>query len=148
MEVFMAMTIVRQLLEVKGHDVWSTGPHSSVYDALRMMADKDVGALLVMENDKLVGIISERDYARKVILKGKASMDTLVGDIMTSILFTVHPDQTVHECMELMTNKHVRHLPVVLENKVLGIISIGDVVKDIIYQQRETIKDLERHVTG
>jgi CBS domain-containing protein len=144
----MPMTIVRQLLEVKGHDVWSIGPNSSVYDALRMMADKGVGALLVMENDKLVGIISERDYARKVILKGKASMDTKVNEIMTSTLVTVHPDQTVHECMELMTNKHVRHLPVVLDNKVLGIISIGDVVKDIIYQQRETIKDLERHVTG
>jgi CBS domain-containing protein len=144
----MAMTTVRQLLEVKGHDVWSTGPDSSVYDALRMMADKGIGALLVMENDQLVGIISERDYARKVILKGKASMETKVIEIMTSVLFTVHPDQTVHECMELMTNKHVRHLPVVLDNKVLGIISIGDVVKDIIYQQRETIKDLERYVTG
>jgi len=148
MEERMAMTTVRQLLQVKGHDIWSIGPNSSVYDTLRMMADKGVGALLVMEDDKLVGIVSERDYARKVILKGKASMDTKVKEIMTSVLFTVHPDQTVHECMELMTNKHVRHLPVILDNKVLGIISIGDVVKDIIYQQRETIKDLERHVTG
>ena len=144
----MAMTIVRQLLDVKGHDIWSIGPGSMVYDALRMMADKDVGALLVMEDDRLVGIVSERDYARKVILKGKASMETRVGEIMTNVLFTIHPDQTIHECMELMTNKHIRHLPVVFENKVIGIISIGDVVKDIIYQQRETIKDLERFVTG
>ncbi len=112
------------------------------------MADKDIGALMVMEDEKLVGIISERDYARKVILKGKASMDTRVKEIMTNVLFTIHPDQTIHECMELMTNKHIRHLPVVFENKVTGIISIGDVVKDIIYQQRETIKDLERFVTG
>jgi len=144
----MAMTTVRQLLQVKGHDIWSIGPNSTVYDALRMMADKGVGALLVMQDEKLIGIVSERDYARKVILKGKASMDTKVNEIMTSVLITVHPDQTVHECMELMTNKHVRHLPVTLDDKVLGIISIGDVVKDIIYQQRETIKDLERHVTG
>ena len=144
----MAMTTVRQLIQLKGQDIWSIGPGSSVYDALRMMADKGVGALLVMENEKLVGIISERDYARKVILKGKASMDTRVSEIMTSVLFTVHPDQTVHECMEVMTNKHIRHLPVMMDDKVLGIISIGDVVKDIIYQQRETIKDLERHVTG
>jgi len=146
--MLMAMTTVRQLIQLKGQDIWSIGPGSSVYDALRMMADKGVGALLVMENEKLVGIISERDYARKVILKGKASMDTRVSEIMTSVLFTVHPDQTVHECMEVMTNKHIRHLPVMMDDKVLGIISIGDVVKDIIYQQRETIKDLERHVTG
>ncbi len=144
----MAATTVRQLLQVKGHDVWSIGPNSTVYDALKMMADKSVGALMVMENEKLVGIISERDYARKVILQGKASMDTKISEIMTSVLITVHPEQTVHECMELMTNKRVRHLPVVLDDQVLGIISIGDVVKDIIYQQRETIKDLERYVTG
>jgi CBS domain-containing protein len=147
-EVEMATTTVRQLLEVKGNDIWSIYPNSTVYDALRMMADKDVGALLVMEDDHLVGIISERDYARKVILKGKASMDTRVREIMTNVLFTVHPDQTIHECMELMTNKHVRHLPVVLDNKVIGIISIGDVVKNIIFMQRETIKDLERHITS
>jgi len=144
----MANMIVRQILEIKGNDIWSIGPDVTVFDALRMMADKDVGALLVIEGEKLVGIVSERDYARKVILKGKASANTRVREIMTSVLFTVHPDQTVPECMELMTNKRVRHLPVVLDNKVLGIISIGDVVKNIIYQQRETIKDLERKVTG
>jgi CBS domain-containing protein len=113
-----------------------------------LMADKDVGALLVMVDDKLVGIISERDYARKVILQGKASKDTLVKDIMTSVLFTIHPDQTIEECMELMTNRRIRHVPVVLDDQILGVISIGDVVKDIIYQQRQTIKSLEKYVTG
>jgi len=144
----MATVNVRQILEIKGNDIWSIGPDATVYDALRMMADKDIGALLVMEGEKLVGIVSERDYARKVVLKGKTSANTHIREIMTSALITVHPGQTVHECMELMTNKHIRHLPVLLDNKVLGIISIGDVVKNIIYQQRETIKDLERKVTG
>jgi CBS domain-containing protein len=136
------LTTARHLLEVKGPDVWSITPDASVYDALRMMADKDVGALLVLENDKLAGIISERDYARKIILVGKSSRDTLVSEIMTSRLFTIHPDQTVEEAMELMTNKRVRHLPVVADDKVLGVISIGDVVKSIIFKQRETIKSL------
>jgi CBS domain-containing protein len=136
------LTTARHLLEVKGPDVWSISPDASVYDALRMMADKDVGALLVMEGNKLAGIISERDYARKIILVGKSSRDTLVSEIMTSRLFTIHPDQTVEEAMELMTNKRVRHLPVVVDDKVLGVISIGDVVKSIIFKQRETIKSL------
>jgi CBS domain-containing protein len=139
------LATARHLLEVKGPDVWSIGPDATVYDALRMMADKDVGALLVVENEKLVGIISERDYARKIILVGKTSRDTLVREIMSSKLFTIHPEQTVEEAMELMTNHHVRHLPVVIENKVLGVISIGDVVKNIIYRQRETIKNLSSH---
>jgi CBS domain-containing protein len=136
------LATARHLLEVKGPDVWSIGPNATVYDALRMMADKQVGALLVMEDEKLVGIISERDYARKVILVGKTSRETLVREIMSSKLFTIHPDQTVEEAMELMTNHHVRHLPVVVDNKVMGVISIGDVVKNIIYRQRETIKNL------
>ena len=136
------LATARHLLEVKGPDVWSIGPNATVYDALRMMADKGVGALLVMEDEKLVGIISERDYARKVILVGKTSRDTLVQEIMSSKLFTIHPDQTVEEAMELMTNHHVRHLPVVVDSKVYGVISIGDVVKNIIYRQRETIKNL------
>jgi CBS domain-containing protein len=136
------LATARHLLEVKGPDVWSIGPNATVYDALRMMADKGVGALLVMEDEKLVGIISERDYARKVILVGKTSKDTLVREIMSSKLFTIHPDQTVEEAMELMTNHHVRHLPVVVDDKVFGVISIGDVVKNIIYRQREMIKNL------
>ena len=134
----------RHLLEVKGPDVWSITPDISVYEALRMMADKDVGALLVMEDDRLVGIISERDYARKIILQGKTSKDTLVREIMSTRLFTIHPDQTVEEAMELMSHRHVRHLPVVVDDKVLGVISIGDVVNNIIHRQRETIKNLTR----
>ena len=133
---------VHHLLEIKGPDVWSIAPDATVYDALRMMADKGCGALLVMAGDKLVGIISERDYARKIILHGKTSTETLVSEIMSSKLFTVHPDQTVDEAMELMTNKHIRHLPVVAGDVVCGVISIGDVVKNIIYRQREVIKNL------
>jgi CBS domain-containing protein len=133
---------VHHLLEIKGPDVWSITPGATVYDALRMMADKGVGALLVMEGDQLVGIISERDYARKIILQGKTSKETLVSEIMSTKLFTVHPDQTVDEAMELMTNKRVRHLPVVANDVVCGVISIGDVVKNIIYRQREMIKNL------
>jgi CBS domain-containing protein len=132
----------RHLLEVKGPDVWSISPDATVYDALRMMADKGVGALLVMVGDQLVGIISERDYARKIILQGKTSKETLVREIMSSNLFTIHPDQTVDEAMELMTNKHVRHLPVVADGVCYGVISIGDVVKNIIFRQREMIKNL------
>jgi CBS domain-containing protein len=144
----MAMTTVRQLLQVKGKDVWSITPDATVYEALRMMADKNVGALLVMDGEQLAGIMSERDYARKIILHGKSSKETYVREIMTSNLVTVHPDQTVEECMTLMTNKRIRHLPVILEGQVLGVISIGDVVRAIIYQQRETIKGLEKYVTG
>jgi CBS domain-containing protein len=132
----------RHLLEVKGGDVWSITPEATVYDALRMMADKGVGALLVMQGEHLVGILSERDYARKIILHGKTSKDTLVKEIMSTNLFTIHPEQTVDEAMELMTNHHIRHLPVVAENVVYGVISIGDVVKNIIYRQREMIKNL------
>lgn len=135
---------VRHILEVKGSDVWSIGPDATVFDALRMMADKDVGALLVMENDKVVGIISERDYARKIILHGKSSKETLVREIMSANLYTVHPDQTVEEAMEIMTNKRVRHLPVMEGENLLGMISIGDVVKNIIYRQREIIKGMSQ----
>ena len=131
------LTTVRHLLEVKGPDVWSITPDASVFDALRMMADKGVGALLVMENDKLAGIISERDYARKVILMGKTSKETLVSEIMSTRLFTIHPDQTVEEAMEVMSHRHVRHLPVVVGDEVFGVISIGDVVNNIIHRLRE-----------
>jgi len=140
------MKTVRHILQLKGSTMWSIEPDKTVYEALRRMADKEVGALVVMEKEKLVGIISERDYARKVILVGKTSKDTLVSEIMSSQVIVVHPDQTTHECMELMTNKRIRHLPVVEGNRVLGIISIGDVVRDVIYQQRETIKTLEEKV--
>ncbi|MBI4927386.1 MAG: CBS domain-containing protein [Anaerolineae bacterium] len=138
------ISTARHLLEVKGPDVWSISPNATVYDCLRMMADKDVGALLVTEDDKLVGIISERDYARKVILLGKSSKETFVREIMSTKLFTIHPDQTVEEAMEMMTTRRVRHLPVVADDQLLGVISIGDVVKNIIYRQRETIKNLTK----
>ena len=136
-------TTIRHILEVKGHDVWSISPGASVFDALRMMSDKDVGALLVIEGEQMVGIMSERDYARKVVLLGKTSRDTKVDEIMSKNVYTIHPDQTVEEAMELMNGKHIRHLPAVESDKVLGIISIGDVVKAIIFKQREAIKDLE-----
>ncbi len=142
------MSTVRHLLQIKGNDVWTVSPDTSVFEALRLMANKNVGAILVVEGEKLVGILSERDYARKVILLGKASRDTLVRDIMTSKVITVHPEQTVDECMELMTNNRVRHLPVVVDDKILGVVSIGDVVRDTIYTQRQKIKDLEKHVLG
>ncbi len=137
------MTTVRNLLEIKGKDIWSVTPDSTVYDALRLMADKDVGALVVMEGDALVGIVSERDYARKLILHGKTSKDTLVREVMTSKVFTVHPDQTIEEVMDMMTQKRVRHLPVIENDHLLGVISIGDVVKDVIYHQRKVISSLE-----
>ncbi len=142
----MQITIIRHILEVKGHDLWCTSPEASVYDALRMMSDKDVGALVVMEGEKMVGIMSERDYARKVVLLGKTSRETKVSEIMSKTVYTVHPDQTVEEAMELMNSKRIRHLPVMADensSQVLGMISIGDVVKAIIYKQREAIKGLE-----
>jgi CBS domain-containing protein len=136
-------TTIRHILEVKGQDVWSTTPEASVFDALRMMSDKDVGALLVLQGEQMVGIMSERDYARKVVLLGKTSRDTRVEEIMSKKVFTIHPDQTVEEAMELMNSKRIRHLPVVDGEKMLGMISIGDVVKAIIFKQRAAIKDME-----
>jgi len=142
------MDTVRHILQVKGNDVWSTTPRTTVYDALRMMADKNCGALLVMEGEKVVGIFSERDYARKVILQGRSSKETLVSEIMTSKLITVHPDQTVEEAMEMMTNKRVRHLPVMEDDRLMGMISIGDVLREVIYVQLAKIRDMEDKILG
>ena len=142
------MKTVNQLLQTKGHEVWSVTPEILVFDALRLMADKNVGALLVREGDKLVGIFSERDYARKVILKGKASKDTPVKEVMSLQVFYVRPAQTIEECMALMTDRRIRHLPVLENNNVVGVISIGDVVKAIISEQEFTIKQLETYITG
>ena len=142
------MSSVRRILQIKGQDVWSTRPDAVVYDALRLMADKDIGALLVLEGQQLVGIISERDYARKIILQGKSSKETLVKEVMTRNVFTVHPEQTMQECMEIMLEKRIRHLPVVIEGRVMGVVSIGDVVNDIIYQQKVSIKNLENQLRG
>lgn len=143
------MITVKQVLQAKGyHDVWSIAPDSTVYDALKMMSDKGVGALPVVEGEKLVGIMSERDYARKVILRGRSSLKTPVREIMTERVIVVHPDQTMRECMELMTNKRVRHLPVVSNDQLIGLISIGDVLKEIISEQELFIQDLQNYIEG
>jgi CBS domain-containing protein len=142
------MKKVKDVLEVKGYDVWSIGPDASVYDALRLMADREVGALVVMEGAKVVGIISERDYARKVILKGGSSKSMQVKEIMTTdVVYTQH-EQNIEECMALMTEKRTRHLPVVDEGHLIGIVSIGDLVKSIIDEQKFTIEQLERYISG
>lgn len=141
------MNPIRQILQVKGELVWTIAPNETVFEALRMMADKDIGALVVMQGDKIVGVLSERDYARKVILLGKSSKETLVSEIMTSPVVTIHPDQTVEEAMEMMNRHRVRHLPVVENEQLIGIISIGDVVRNIIYRQREAIKEMERRIS-
>ena len=142
------MITVRQLMRAKGPDVWRIAPDACVYDALRLMADKGVGALVVLEGEKLVGIISERDYARKVILKDKSSMDTPVREIMTHEVISLNPEQSIQECMALMTDKRIRHLPVLEDDRLVGIVSIGDVVKAIISQQEFMIEQLERYIEG
>jgi CBS domain-containing protein len=142
------MKTVRELLQAKGYDIWSVAPDDSVYDALKLMADKNVGAVLVTEAGNLVGILSERDYARKVTLKGRTSKDTPVREIMTEKVVYVRPDQTSDECMALMTDKRVRHLPVIENDRLIGIISIGDVVKEIISHQEFMLEQLENYITG
>jgi CBS domain-containing protein len=142
------MINVRDILQDKGKDIWQVKPETSVFEALKLMAEKNIGALLVCDGEKLAGIFSERDYARKVILKGKASKETLVKEIMTSVVVTVRYGQTVEECMSLMTQYRIRHLPVVDGEKLCGVISIGDVVKAIISDQEFTIKQLENYITG
>ncbi len=142
------MKLVSELLRAKEREIWSVKPDSSVLEALKLMADKNIGALLVFEEEKLVGIFSERDYARKVILKGKASKDTTVKEIMSSKVLYVKPEQSVEECMALMTDKRIRHLPVLEEDKVVGVISIGDVVKAIISDKDFMIHQLESYITG
>jgi len=136
-------TTVRHILQFKGPQVWSIHPGATVFEALRMMADKDIGAVLVMEGERLVGVMTEREYARKVILQGKSSRETKVSDIMGTDLTAIHPEQTLEECMDLMTQHHVRYLPVVENNEVIGVISLGDVVYNIIHRQRQTIKEME-----
>ena len=136
------------ILNQKSGDVWSVAPDATVYDAVLTMANKNVGALVVMENDKLVGIISERDYTRKVMLRGKRSRETQVREIMSSELTTVHPKESVDECLRFMTEKRVRHLPVVDEGRLRGVISIGDLVKHVISVQSATLEHLERYISG
>ncbi len=140
------MRSVQQLLEEKSSRVLSIHPDASVLDALKLMAEKDVGALVVLDGERLVGIFSERDYARKIILFGKTSKDTSVSEIMTPKVVCVRPEQTADECMSLMTQKRVRHLPVISEKKVIGVISIGDVVRAMISDQQQTIEQLEQYI--
>jgi len=142
------MITVKDILSEKGPKVWTISPDAKVLDALNLMAEKGVGALVVFDHDDVVGILSERDYARKVILKGRHSQDTKVRDIMTAPVYGVHLETTADECMALMTDKHIRHLPVCNDGKLVGVISIGDVVKAIIGQQKVTIENLENYIMG
>lgn len=139
---------VRMILKNKGHAVWSLPPEATVYDAIKMMAEKSAGAMLVVSEGTLVGIVSERDYARKVILKGKMSRETPVSEIMSSPVITVGPEVTADECMRLMTERRIRHLPVVGEGRLLGVVSIGDLVKAIVSMQAQTIQHLSDYIAG
>ena len=142
------MTTVRNILQDKGQVVQSASPDMLVIDALRIMAQNNVGALVVVKGEEVVGIFSERDYARKLVLKGKSHENTAVKEIMTAGVITVKPDQSMDDCMALMTSKRIRHLPVVEERKLVGIISIGDVVKAVISEKEHLIKQLENYITG
>jgi CBS domain-containing protein len=139
---------VKQILAEKGHEVWTISPKTTVFEALKSMSEKGVGALVVLDDIEVVGVFSERDYARKVILEGKSSKDLPVEEIMTRRVICVKPENTTDECMALMTDKHIRHLPVVEKDELVGIISIGDIVKAIISQQEFVIEQLGNYITG
>ncbi len=142
------MYTVRHLLQSKNSRVWSVSPSGTVYEALELMAAQNIGALLVLEKDKIVGIFTERDYARKVVLKGKTSKTVTVGELMTTEVLYVNPDDTIENCMAIMTDKRARHLPVMENGKLIGVVSIGDVVKAIISDREFMIRELERYITG
>jgi CBS domain-containing protein len=142
------MQTLKSLLDGKGHSILSVSPDAPVLEAVRIMAESHVGALLVMKGELLIGIISERDYARKVVLMGRSSSDTPVRDIMTSPVITVPPDSSVHDAMQIMTERRVRHLPVVSGGGVQGVVSIGDLVKSVIEEQRHHIEYLETYIRG
>lgn len=142
------MLRVNYLLAFKNKSIWTIGPEEPVLAAIQLMADKHIGALPVVNDNELVGIVSERDYARKVILMGRSSSDTAVWEIMSSPVKTVSPDDAIHRCMEIMTDQRIRHLPVVEKNRLIGIISIGDLVKAVIEEQQQTITQLERYIAG
>ncbi len=139
---------VRNILESKGSSIFSVEPSTIVYHAIEMMAQKNIGGLLICEGGKLVGIFTERDYARKLILKGKSSKETPIGDLMTKNPFTVSPDSSIEECMQLMSNRRIRHLPVIDNGNLVGVISIGDVVRFIIEEQKSIIAHLESYIAG
>ena len=140
------MAIASLLLKHKGRVVHSIAPEAPVLDAIRLMAQHGVGALLVMQGGKLLGVVSERDYARKVILKGKSSNDTAVSHIMSAPVLTVNAQQSVHECMRIMTEHRIRHLPVMDDNRVIGVLSIGDLVRAVVEEQQRTIAELEQYI--
>jgi CBS domain-containing protein len=142
------MQTVRELLVRKGGQIWSVSPDSTVYEALQLMADRNVGAVLVRDAERLLGIVSERDYARQVVLKGKASRDTPVREIMTVRVVCIVPERTVEDCMALMTDKRIRHLPVLQDGKLVGVVSIGDIVKAVISEKQFRIEQLESYITG
>ena len=142
------MKLASDILLSKGQDIWVVKPDDTVFDSLRRMAQKEIGALLVMDGDKLVGIVTERDYARKVILEGKSSKDSAVSEIMTKRVLCVSPERTLEECMALMTDKRVRHLPVLEHKRVVGVLSIGDLVKAMISEQQVLIDQLQHYIAG
>jgi CBS domain-containing protein len=142
------METVQQLLDKKGHEVWSVHPRHSVFDAIKKMADKNTGSLVVLADDEIVGIVTERDYARNVILEGKSSPETPVRDIMATHVVCARTDQTIEECMAVMTEKRIRHLPVVDQKRLVGLVSIGDLVKSTIADQTFTIEQLTHYIQG
>lgn len=141
------MKKVEKLLASKSHDLWHIGPEDSVYNAIKLMEDKEIGALAVLRNDTLIGIISERDYARKVILKNRSSKETKIKEIMTRQVYYTFPEQDIEECLAIMTRHHVRHLPVLQNSEIVGMISIGDVVREIISEQQFKIEHLEHTIS-
>ncbi len=142
------MKKVSDILNSKGHDIWAVKPDDTVFESLQLMAEKEVGALLVMDQDRLVGIVTERDYARKVILEGKSSKDSSVAEVMTKHVLCVTPERTIDECMALMTDKRARHLPVVDHKRVIGRVSIGDLVKALLSEQQVLIDQLQHYISG
>jgi len=142
------MKSVSDILKSKGSEIWSVKPESTVFESLQLMADKGIGSLLVMDGEKLVGIVTERDYARKVILEGKSSRTSTVAEVMTTRVLCVSPERTVDECMALMTDKRARHLPVLDHKRVIGVVSIGDLVKAMISEQQVLIDQLQHYISG
>ena len=142
------MKTVQDMVNTKGSQIFSVTPDTTVFDTLKVMAEKEIGAVLVFEGERVVGIFSERDYARQVILKGKASKDTPVKEVMTSRVAYVRPEQTLDDCMALMTDKRIRHLPVLIEGKIAGVLSIGDIVKAVISEKQFIIEQLENYITS
>ncbi|MFK7972980.1 MAG: CBS domain-containing protein [Bacteroidia bacterium] len=142
------MTTVSQVLRSKGSSVVTIGPTATIYEALTLMSEKNIGALVVVQDEKIAGIFSERDYARKVILEGRSSKETLVSDLMTPKVFCVKASRTMEECMMLMSDKHIRHLPVVENNKLSGIVTMRDVIKAVVANKENTIRDLENYIQG